>query len=102
MIDPTFDFPFNVAAYLDECRSAGIAWEDAWTLELDAAAREHGFGFQQHPFTVETALTFAKRHLRAAYERRDTPRYCVEEDCVYLALHGDYCVAHSIRGREVA
>lgn len=95
------DFPFGVADYLDECRARGMTFDEAWTKELDDAARAAGFGWQQHPSTVESALTFAKRHLRAAYERRDTPRYC-DGDCGYLAIDGDHCLFHAQREGKAA
>lgn len=94
MIDPTVDFPYFVADYLVECRDFGLSFDEAWTAELDVAAKNAGFSWKQQPFTVETSLDFMKRHLRAAYELRDTPRYCAE-DCDYLALDGDHCVFHS-------
>lgn len=100
MIDPLEDFPYHVAEYLDECRQHGLSFDDAWTPELDEAAKANGFSWKQQPFTVETTLDFTKRHLRAAYELRDTPRYC-SADCAYLALDGEHCLFHSTR-REVA
>lgn len=101
MIDPTVDFPYFVADYLVECRDAGLTFDEAWTDDLDEAAKAAGFGWQQHPFTVETSLSFAKRHLRAAYELRDTPRYCIE-DCSYLALEGEHCLFHTVTKGKAA
>lgn len=95
--DPTIDFPYNVADYLADCLRRGIEWEDAWTIELDEAAKLAGFSWKQQPFTVETALDFAKRHLRAAYEGREALRYCAD-DCGYLALDGEHCLFHG-KGR---
>lgn len=101
VIDPLEDFPWNVGDYLVECRERGLTFDEAWTVDLDRAAREAEWTWTQLPYTVETTLAFAKRHLRAAYEGRDTPRYCAE-DCGYLALEGDYCILHSDQGEGKA
>lgn len=102
MIDPTDDFPYNLAVYLDECRQRGLSFEEAWTLELAKAARDAGFSWKQQPFAVEATVPFMMRHLRAAYELRDTMRYC-ERDCPYLAVdHGTLCIRHAIAEASAA
>lgn len=93
--DPTVDFPYNVAEYLIECQAHGMTFDEAWTRDLSIAARDAGFSWKQQPFAVEASVPFMLRHLRAAYEGRDTMRYCVE-DCVYLAVDGEHCIAHAI------
>ena len=103
MIDPTIDFPFQLADYLAECKAAGMTFDEAWTVELDHAARAAGFSWKQQPFAVEASLQFAKRHLRCAYEGREPLRYCVDPGCGYLALEDDgFCVLHATAREDAA
>jgi hypothetical protein len=100
--DPFTDFPNGIGAYLADCRERGLTFDEAWTNDLNRAARDAGFSWKQQPFAVEASVPFMLRHLRAAYEGRDTMRYC-ERDCVYLAVdHGTLCIAHAMEEREVA
>ncbi len=89
--DGAEDFPYNLADYLAECRIAGLTFDQAWTRRISEAARDAGFSWKQQPFAVEASVPFMKRHLRAAYEGYETMRYCVEENCNYLAVIGDQC-----------
>lgn len=90
--DPVF--PFGVADYLARCRDRGMTFEEAWTRELDDAAKAAGFSWQPRPFVIESTLHFVRRHFRAAYEGVSPLRYCDHDDCVYLALFDGHCALH--------
>lgn len=98
MIDAMPDFPHDVADFLAECRDRRMTFAQAWAFgDLTRRYSEAEYGRdRQNPFSVESVLTFTKRHLQAAYEQRDTMRYC-EEDCVYLALFDGHCAFHARR-----
>jgi hypothetical protein len=98
------EFPYGVADVLRYARDVkGMTFDEAWAeLELDREARLAGFGrTNRRPFSVESTLSFAKRHLRAAYDRTPTMRYC-EEDCPYLAVIDNHCAIHAHDERVAA
>lgn len=99
MIAARDDFPFGIADELDECRAMGLTFDEAWRfLRCDRWAGETGYGrANREAWQVESPLTFAKRHLRAAYDGTEALRYC-EEDCPYLAVIERHCGIHATEG----
>ena len=94
-IEPV-DFPVGVGAYLIQCREWGFTFEEAWTPDLVKAALRAGFKDYARRIGEESALSFAKRHFKAAYEGRDTSSYCVVMQCAELQLNKyGLCSAHA-------
>lgn len=79
-------FPEGVADELAELRAQGFDFARAWArIDGDRRARDAGFTWKGREGHVEATLPFAKRHFRAAFERRTPARYCVVTTCVAFA-----------------
>lgn len=91
-------FPDGIGELLAERQARGMTFDEAWTPDLDKAAKAAGFTWKSQPGHAESSLSFAKRHFRAAFENVETSMYCVVTTCTNLQInqyglcpdHADY------------
>ena len=81
------DFPDGIGALLADRQERGMTFDEAWTKDLDEAAKKAGFTWKSQPGHAESSLSFAKRHFRAAYEGVETSMYCVVTTCTSLTIN---------------